>query len=127
SGAVCCAVVDRDFDHGLADVLAVGAHVLDGGGADPAGDTGEGFHSGQSLVYTAGDEGVPFHPGVNAHADDGVVDFGVGEVGGVHLDHRAREPFVGHHQVAAAAQHRSEEHTSELQSRENLVCRLLLE
>src|SRR5690606_40296277 len=28
---------------------------------------------------------------------------------------------------AGAAAHRSEEHTSELQSRENLVCRLLLE
>src|SRR5688572_31522679 len=33
-------------------------------------------------------------------------------------DHRARE--LGH-------QHRSEEHTSELQSQSNLVCRLLLE
>src|SRR5690606_39483178 len=29
--------------------------------------------------------------------------------------------------IAAALQRRSEEHTSELQSRENLVCRLLLE
>src|SRR5690606_41628042 len=40
-----------------------------------------------------------------------------------------REP-VGedHHQQAVdEARHRSEEHTSELQSRENLVCRLLLE
>src|SRR5206468_10145291 len=31
------------------------------------------------------------------------------------------------HQVAAAAEGRSEEHTSELQSRSDLVCRLLLE
>src|SRR5690606_39300722 len=31
------------------------------------------------------------------------------------------------HQVAVAVEDRSEEHTSELQSRENLVCRLLLE
>src|SRR5690606_41398184 len=30
-------------------------------------------------------------------------------------------------QLVAATRHRSEEHTSELQSRENLVCRLLLE
>src|SRR5690606_41230783 len=30
-------------------------------------------------------------------------------------------------EVGKADQHRSEEHTSELQSRENLVCRLLLE
>src|SRR5207302_4927087 len=35
------------------------------------------------------------------------------------VDHRVAEP-VGH-------ERRSEEHTSELQSRENLVCRLLLE
>src|SRR5690606_40460136 len=35
-----------------------------------------------------------------------------------------RNPFL---QPAGQAQERSEEHTSELQSRENLVCRLLLE
>src|SRR5690606_40158692 len=33
----------------------------------------------------------------------------------------------GRDRVASAASSRSEEHTSELQSRENLVCRLLLE
>src|SRR5690606_41666116 len=33
----------------------------------------------------------------------------------------------GAQQAAIARAHRSEEHTSELQSRENLVCRLLLE
>src|SRR5690606_41734162 len=32
-----------------------------------------------------------------------------------------------YHQVMAMLRQRSEEHTSELQSRENLVCRLLLE
>src|SRR5690606_41931526 len=32
-----------------------------------------------------------------------------------------------HPDLAQRADHRSEEHTSELQSRENLVCRLLLE
>src|SRR5436309_8706172 len=31
------------------------------------------------------------------------------------------------HEAALRGKHRSEEHTSELQSRENLVCRLLLE
>src|SRR5690606_41606703 len=46
----------------------------------------------------------------------------------------AREPAAAAREPAAAARgrpkapgHRSEEHTSELQSRENLVCRLLLE
>src|SRR5690606_41577706 len=59
------------------------------------------------------------------------------------LQHRLPEPPVpppgrlqrsggrGHRpprlQLRARAAHRSEEHTSELQSRENLVCRLLLE
>src|SRR5690606_41061385 len=33
----------------------------------------------------------------------------------------------GGHELAALRESRSEEHTSELQSRENLVCRLLLE
>src|SRR5690606_40976775 len=49
---------------------------------------------------------------------------------------RAGDARVGHHDVDAApllddlgdrGLQRSEEHTSELQSRENLVCRLLLE
>src|SRR5690606_41334966 len=35
--------------------------------------------------------------------------------------------FAGEVDVFEALDHRSEEHTSELQSRENLVCRLLLE
>src|SRR5207302_6241522 len=53
--------------------------------------------------------------------------------------HHARAPFGSHavepveripavgEEVVAGAEIRSEEHTSELQSRENLVCRLLLE
>src|SRR6266700_6200929 len=39
----------------------------------------------------------------------------------------AAVPDVGCHLAAAEFLRRSEEHTSELQSRENLVCRLLLE
>src|SRR5436309_14598219 len=38
--------------------------------------------------------------------------------------HRARQRILG---LLVGQQVRSEEHTSELQSRENLVCRLLLE
>src|SRR5436309_7242013 len=41
-------------------------------------------------------------------------------------DARARGLF-GHARPEVLARSRSEEHTSELQSRENLVCRLLLE
>src|SRR5690606_41396831 len=38
------------------------------------------------------------------------------------------EGFIAHHELVEVAEVvRSEEHTSELQSRENLVCRLLLE
>src|SRR5690606_40106359 len=43
---------------------------------------------------------------------------------GLQYDHRLR---TDHDHVADAQFLRSEEHTSELQSRENLVCRLLLE
>src|SRR2546430_7695051 len=39
------------------------------------------------------------------------------------VGHRMREP----HQIRVIAGRRSEEHTSELQSQSNLVCRLLLE
>src|SRR2546430_3096295 len=38
-----------------------------------------------------------------------------------------RTPDADHERVAAGAGKRSEEHTSELQSQSNLVCRLLLE
>src|SRR5690606_42146936 len=41
------------------------------------------------------------------------------------LGHGARSEILDHH--VGACRQRSEEHTSELQSRENLVCRLLLE
>src|SRR5207302_10701558 len=43
------------------------------------------------------------------------------------IPERARLRVDRDHRSASAAPHRSEEHTSELQSRENLVCRLLLE
>src|SRR5690606_40257939 len=62
---------------------------------------------------------------------------GRGSVGDGALSTRGRRehvvPGVDHHAVDAAVEpgagggRRSEEHTSELQSRENLVCRLLLE
>src|SRR2546430_8145462 len=40
---------------------------------------------------------------------------------------RQRRPFYGTYEVMPEANSRSEEHTSELQSQSNLVCRLLLE
>src|SRR5690606_41959993 len=44
------------------------------------------------------------------------------------VGHQARKrPGLGAGLDRHLAEHRSEEHTSELQSRENLVCRLLLE
>src|SRR3712207_8229779 len=51
--------------------------------------------------------------------DDGVLV----EAGGARLE----GPVEGVHQVAGGAVERSEEHTSELQSRQYLVCRLLLQ
>src|SRR5947209_10490292 len=48
-----------------------------------------------------------------------------GDLGSIHLGDHAGD-LLGHDK-ADADQHRSEEHTSELQSRQYLVCRLLLE
>src|SRR2546427_9519905 len=45
--------------------------------------------------------------------------------GGIHRSRRA--PPAARHELQPAADLRSEEHTSELQSQSNLVCRLLLE
>src|SRR2546430_7346629 len=44
-----------------------------------------------------------------------------------HLHHRDLDAERGHALAGAPAHPRSEEHTSELQSQSNLVCRLLLE
>src|SRR5690606_41482846 len=43
------------------------------------------------------------------------------------MDRKVRNGVQRHSRYAREADHRSEEHTSELQSRENLVCRHLLE
>src|SRR5258707_8196980 len=45
----------------------------------------------------------------------------------VHRDDDEQGRYEGQHGPAAVRQDRSEEHTSELQSRQYLVCRLLLE
>src|SRR5690606_39804617 len=61
-------------------------------------------------------------------ADSGVGRDGMPQTRKRHLTddrHRRRVQQLGH--VGADERRRSEEHTSELQSRENLVCRLLLE
>src|SRR3712207_8408492 len=55
---------------------------------------------------------------------------GAGEVAGRHLvrrERRARRAVIADEPERLAAGLRSEEHTSELQSRQYLVCRLLLE
>src|SRR5690606_41679456 len=77
------------------------------------------YRSGMQRTDLARDRHLPLKP-----AKEGGV---VGELGPDDLDRdqlareRLSEIDVAH---AAAAQPRSEEHTSELQSRENLVCRL---
>src|SRR3712207_6889271 len=66
--------------------------------------------------------GEAHHPGlrVDGHADPGQVDPRRGDV--LHV-----VGAVVAERVAADERRRSEEHTSELQSRQYLVCRLLLE
>src|SRR5690606_40072293 len=59
---------------------------------------------------------------------DLAADVGLQIADATHLDQRSREePTQADVEDQAALDDRSEEHTSELQSRENLVCRLLLE
>src|SRR2546427_1844124 len=70
------------------------------------------------------DAGLPVGP--REHTGD--VPTGRREVTDTHLDPRVVQPPVAVlAQRATLLQHRSEEHTSELQSQSNLVCRLLLE
>src|SRR3712207_7262236 len=52
---------------------------------------------------------------------------GVVQVGGARGVHGRAQLDEHRHQVGRVLQRRSEEHTSELQSRQYLVCRLLLE
>src|SRR2546427_9530196 len=59
---------------------------------------------------------------VRAHLGDRVLDLDAG----VHL-HEIERPVFVEQELDRAGADRSEEHTSELQSQSNLVCRLLLE
>src|SRR3712207_8754225 len=73
------------------------------------------------------DDGVQ---GREAVAADELVDVGQGRshAAGLGREARRRHPRVDPHDpVREAREPRSEEHTSELQSRQYLVCRLLLE
>src|SRR5690606_34737077 len=69
---------------------------------------------------TGGGEGAGQGPGAGAHLDDPVAGAHVG-----HFDDLADQVRIRQEVLTEAL--RSEEHTSELQSCENLVCRLLLE
>src|SRR5699024_12494037 len=63
-----------------------------------------------------GDHGYLFARGVMQHSVADIVPF-----------LQSDELLLRDHSVGAGGEHRSEEHTSELQSRFDLVCRLLLE
>src|SRR5690606_21382778 len=97
-----------------------------------------------NLISTSGLRGLrPGHPEPSCVLYHGRVKWkspvqgpGFSAVGGVRLDraipavgirHRAKYPCTLMRTAGAKRGVRSEEHTSELQSRENLVCRLLLE
>lgn len=52
-------VVDLGADEGVGNVLAVGADILNRGGAGEAGDFAEGFDTGETLIYGVFYDGVP--------------------------------------------------------------------
>src|SRR5690606_42070825 len=84
------------------------------------------FRTGAGAVDDCGVVLVDDHLlGAAKHADRDVLEFGAEFL----TDHIAggKNGNILQHRLAAIAEARSEEHTSELQSRENLVCRLLLE
>src|SRR5688572_31596934 len=72
----------------------------------------------RSLRQPRGDWAQPLVALVHALAPDAIADQRVARGGGI---------VVGEERVGVAGLERSEEHTSELQSQSNLVCRLLLE
>ncbi len=97
----------RTDGDGLRDLLAVGADVLDRGGADRAGDAGERLDADPAGVDGAGDEVVPglARRDGDHHAAAGrvaVLDVGADAAGG-DPDDGAGEAVVGDDQVAAAA------------------------
>src|SRR5215475_11453175 len=77
-----------------------------------------GYHLALSLCLDAGVSAV-----------EAAVEGDAGDLEAGHGEHRLEKPAVGAELGAdvLGVVARSEEHTSELQSRENLVCRLLLE
>ena len=97
------AVQGADPADGLGDLLAVGADVLDRGGADAAGDAGERLEPGVPLVdrvaATTWSQSTPASTCSACSAQRRH-----GDPAGGDLEHGAVEALVGHHQVAAAAQ-----------------------
>src|SRR5690606_11121390 len=70
-------------------------------------------------------QGVTFHNGAEFTAEDVVATFN--RILDEATAAAARANYLSIESIDAPDDYRSEEHTSELQSRENLVCRLLLE
>ena len=100
-------VDERD---GLRDLLAVGADVLDGGGADGAGDAGETLDAGKAGVDGLADEVVPVHAGGDVVGDGAAVGLGVRKAVDLHgllageLENKAGVAGVGDEEVGAAAE-----------------------
>ena len=84
---------------GLRDLLPVGADVLDRGGADQAGDAGQGLDAGQPVRDRARDERVPVLAG-----SDGQLAAGALDPAGRDLHDQPVEALVRDHDVAAAAE-----------------------
>src|SRR5207249_10928794 len=120
----------------LVDAAALGARVEDGGGLRVDGQ------SGHREIGQPRTDGAPALPAVGAPEDPIGARSHVEGGGGLGVDRQgADECVLGGREIGdgaptlpavgaledAANEERSEEHTSELQSRFDLVCRLLLE
>ena len=85
---------------GLRDVFAVGSDVLDGRGADEAGDAGEALDAADAEVADVVDEGVPLDAGGDVEEVAAALDRAVDR----DVQDEAGEAFIRDEEIAASAQ-----------------------
>ena len=89
---------------GCADILAVGADVLDGRAADEAGDPGEALDAVDALLADCADEEVPVESGADFEIEVVVGRDDAGLAAEIDLEDQAWEAGIGYDEVGAAAE-----------------------
>ena len=97
-------IEDTDRRHCLRDFLSVGAHVLDGRGADQAGNAAEALEPAPPLRHRALHERIPRLAGRRRHLHR-AAHLARGDAPEVYLHHEAVDAGVRHHHVGPAPEH----------------------